>query len=343
MSIPRSKVPDWTLNEEVTTDQINNLDKNTTYGIDKRKNFPDQIKSTLGALTGSSFTFEEDSFFTIRDPSVFTISDGYIKTNAIILGDEQPLSLGLGINEVLNNNNANVIAPFHSVGNFTTTGQIDGYSRIITSNILGFSKVIDNRCTGDGYVVFRQFTGEDAVVYNGFCNGIYSNGANLVTYSYQGYDIISQQEIHSLNQFVGTFIQSNITENIILDQASQKYLFLTFTDCKLGDIFDITLGSTIANGYPCNLRVRVNNAATFLNETVIVGPTTTLSGSTLTFSLPYTYTIPFAGSESFKSCIRNTFYINDSSTVNNFYIMLTGYCFSPTNLMITQYRKINKG
>jgi len=52
MAITRSKTPDWSVGEKLTSAQLNALDLNTTYGLDRRSGQSDNLASVVSATAG---------------------------------------------------------------------------------------------------------------------------------------------------------------------------------------------------------------------------------------------------------------------------------------------------
>ena len=98
MTLDRVRPNGWPQNSTLTSSEINQIDTNSSNGLDKRLSQSDTVQSDLTLTDGGSMEFESTSSLVISDPASVTVSDGVLAIGAEIVGDESqldPLRFGI--------------------------------------------------------------------------------------------------------------------------------------------------------------------------------------------------------------------------------------------------------
>jgi len=236
MAITRVKTGGWKYGDNLTSSQLNDLDTNVTYGLDKRVGETDTLSSDV--TVDGSLTFNAGSSL-ILDPSTVTIGDGVLSTGAELIGDDSVSDpLRFGYNEVtISSPTVTLTATEYNTFNIKFVGVLTADTQITFPATAGYAKIIDNATTGDYELsVIASGSSNKIVINQGKQKLVFCDGTNLIVGSDSStYSLISYFNKKQSSVF-GTFVATiNSTSYILIDSGYST----SFTDVQLGDIFKI--------------------------------------------------------------------------------------------------------
>lgn len=267
MSITRANPNGWSTNDTLTSSQQNQVDTNTTYGLDNRSGQTDTLSSNITIASGGGITFNTGSAL-LLDPSVVSVSAGILNIGAELNGDNSvsdTLRFGYktfsttGGSHTLSNTEYNKFA-------IKVTGVLSSNSSLTFPTAAGYTKIIDNQTTGAFTMTVgtaSQIAGSSGIVIpQGKQIVVYCDGTNLNLGSQSAPNsVVSIQNKHEVTA-VGTTVQTMSTSSYV---DITGYTF-TFTNVIVGDIFEIFYRSASLMTGSGNGDIIVN-AAGSLNET----------------------------------------------------------------------------
>jgi hypothetical protein len=301
MSIDKVNYNGWTYKSSLTATQLNQLDTNLTYVVDKRQNQTDTIESDLTFDSNSSITLSSGSLTV--DATKLYLYPGTIKLTEII-GDGMPLSLGqtafpfTGPYYVMSDvevSNTFVILTGVKTSDvilympiYHTATLPSGADEVLNS--AGSIKVFDNRTTGDAYFVTIVPLNENGNILPIGNVTLPNNRATLVhcdgSYLYNSF-YVPPYSNKSL-QFYNSTATPGTTYFATLSTTPVQVTncLFTFNDVEVGDAFEINynvvMDTTNSSQYATTV-VKFNSTA--LNET----SRTTNSTTAKAFNMTITY------------------------------------------------------
>lgn len=273
-----------------TSAQLNQLDTNATYGLDKRSGQTDNLQSIVTVKNGGGVIVANDGYLTINNPNNVSIGPGVLSIGAQLQGDvSQNDTLRFGYQAVAITNGTNTLSASQS-NTFVIklTGALTGNATVILPNVVGTVKAIDNQCTvsGDGYTVtvITNSVGATGVIFSALA--VFNNSGGALTYKFgkqamvycDGFDykLASQTQPNSLINLFHHHDPANFNTNIYTltnttTAAIDPTYKFTFYNVNVGDIFDITyqlifITSPIVGPYTVQV---INSQTGILPETVI--------------------------------------------------------------------------
>lgn len=345
MSINRVNPNGWQYRKSLTSAQINQLDTNTTYGLDKRDGYTDSLESSVTVESDGYITFADDGYLSIIQPENVSIGDGVLSIGAELNGDvNQNDTLRFGFAD------QTVTSPTTTVANaaynkfaIRLNGTLTADTDVILPAIAGYTKVIDNQTANnlnqlnsdgynisDGYLLTVKTPSGNGVVLNGgksalvYCDGTdIQFGAytqpNALILIYNNFVPVLPNQLYQAVSFVTATTPGGVVG------GSTGGFQKTFTNVKDGDQFQITytirMGLTV-DGATISF-VSANDVA--INPITSIQSVVALNAVTVTYSSIYTA----------SSDADITFKLKYEATS-------TGACtlniYSPLSLVIKQYR-----
>jgi len=172
MTIYRVNPSNWATGSRVTKSQVTLLDKDISYGIDKKQGNTDIVSSGITVAAGGGgnggATFQSGSSIDIQDPAIIEIDDGNMAIDCQIIGDKQPIRHGY-IKMIGNGSGSYSILPsaYYQHNHFKLTGTLTGVFEITIPNTAGVEKFFEGAFSAgeasDGYVKLTT-GGTDTVV-----------------------------------------------------------------------------------------------------------------------------------------------------------------------------------
>lgn len=205
MTINRVAPAGWQYKSSLTAKQLNQLDQNTTYGIDKRDGYSDYINSELTITSGGSLSNSSGSVINI-DPAGLNIYPGTLYIGSEINGDKYnntPLRFGFYALNIAALSSGYVVPAavfcksiIRLTGTLTANAYIKfpsrGYQTLANGNTLvvnfaGWYKIIDNATVQDGYSLTvgacdenGNPTGNSIILPPRKVSFIYCDGTNII-------------------------------------------------------------------------------------------------------------------------------------------------------------------
>lgn len=331
MTIQRVAPNNFANKQEIFTTDLNQLDINTTYELDKRSGQTDTLTSDITVDTGTITTFTSSSKL-IVDPSALTIQSGTITTGAQIVGDNSPLSFGTSTVN-LSGSTYTLLNTEYNNFNIIFTGSITSPTVTFPSTA-GYTKLIDNR------------TGQTLTLLPGSVTippqskvFIYCDGSNLsISAAPPSYKIISENKMtyasnsSNINTTVNT-ISYNGTSHFLLNDVNHLAFQVIDIAANQNDIIEINVSAVIGasdSTLTGSLIPGVSPFDNFLNFTFFPEAEMQLkNGSTLSYESGRAYyRVPNTDNYNF-----GLYWNALGGSGSNYFFVAT-----PTTLTITQYR-----
>src|SRR5690606_29191539 len=242
MTIERANSSGWKQNKDtLTSDQINTIDTNTTYAVDKRSGETDTIESTLTVSNNGSITFADGSSLTI-DPESLVINDGVLTTDAEIKGsDTNPLRFGFS-SITISSSSKTLTADEYSAMVIRFTGTLTADTTVTFPSVSGYIKYIDNQTNGNFNLFVKGADGDNLVQINQskqkaiYCDGVDLNEATNVIEN----GLIQYEENHNTSAFNTTISSPTATSFTLVSGYNWS-----FSNVQVGDFFEITYHARI--------------------------------------------------------------------------------------------------
>ena len=306
MAIYRVSPTGWQFKSTLKASQLNQLDKNATYGIDKRLGYTDNISSHLTVENGGSITLQPGSILNI-DPMAVVLYPGTLFVGCEIQGDEYNNStLRFGWTSYAGTSSATVPAATYCKGIIKLTGTLTSNvvlkfpSRVIQSTIYGgtqvttlygWSKIIDNATIQDGYTLTLTpcnesgtSTGTSIQLPERKPSFVYCDGANMVLGPGRSPYTCENIQYRTANVSPGTLYYTFT--------SAEDIETLTFTNVAVGDLYEIMYTAGLQNvGSPSDVgSLYVNVAGVDIANTIWL--TYDLNTIYNTFTTTYVATVP---------------------------------------------------
>ncbi|MFZ2911472.1 MAG: hypothetical protein WAZ75_00120 [Candidatus Absconditicoccaceae bacterium] len=249
MTIPRVNTSGWFKTSTLTATELNQLDTNITYGIDKRNGETDVVSSDITVNSLGSITFESGATLNFDNPADLVLPDGYLSVDCILQGNTKPLRTGFIECPVGGLEDYEMGAAYYTNSIIKLTGELTIDLLITMPAIAGYSKIIDNACTsqvGGTYRVFMKTTtgALSKAVYlpNGKCCVVYCDGINIVLGPAN-----TANNILSIQSKAETGSGFGVTQQAITHTSAAPEIvttdtdyYFTFYNIQAGDQFDIS-------------------------------------------------------------------------------------------------------
>lgn len=142
-----TSVNTWAANDRLSKAQITQLDKNASYLLDKRAGHTDTLGSDL-TFDVNGIVIGEASSLTMNDPANLHLPDGYLYTDAQLVGKTLPLRTGY-VEITLPASGTYVLSAAQmACQHICFVGNVQQNSKVQFTHAIGWSKIIETRYSG---------------------------------------------------------------------------------------------------------------------------------------------------------------------------------------------------
>lgn len=246
MTIARVKPADWAVNEKLTSAQMNAVDTNITFTLDKRAGEIDTLSSNIHVASGGSITFESGSGFVLNPGTTAVVDCTLICTDASIVDFRGMFVADSGSIFTLAGTNV-----FNGTTTIGGTCEIGGTPTITASSINW--NVAGNPVFGCTNTAVNGVTAQQFNINGQNATGLLTTGGNIIINAGSGTLLDGSVKIRSDNNQIALFNPNDISilrpltasaSSIVSATQSYAYAATVAVDFSLGNSIEITTALT---------------------------------------------------------------------------------------------------